>query len=106
MGDLIRENKRSTDSGINRTDKAHAMSVRPHNRCHHKGKLIDYISCRYYNTMYNTTYSDVSFGRFTNALSLTNDIGLFLRDLKYSFTLESSIRIDIPELSNPEHCVL
>ena len=56
--------------------------------------------------MYNTTYSDVSFGRFTNALSLTNDIGLFLRDLKYSFTLESSIRIDIPELSNPEHCGL
>jgi hypothetical protein len=64
---------------INRTDKAHAMLVRPHNRCHHKGKLIDYISCRYYNTMYNTTYSDVSFGRFTNALSLTNDIGLLFR---------------------------
>jgi hypothetical protein len=56
--------------------------------------------------MYNTTYSDVSFGRFTNALSLTNDIRFLVRVLKYSFTLESSIRIDILELSNPEHCVL
>ena len=38
----------------------------------------------YYTITYNTTYSDVSFGRLTNAFSLTNDILLFIRSLKYS----------------------
>jgi hypothetical protein len=43
-----------------------------------------------YNTTYNTTYSDRSFGRFTNAFSLTNDIRFPVMRLKYNFTLESS----------------
>ena len=38
----------------------------------------------YYTITYNTTYSDVSFGRLTNAFSLTNDILLFIRSLKYN----------------------
>jgi hypothetical protein len=48
------------------------------------------VDTHYYNSTYNTTYSDVSCGRFWNACSLTNDIGLFCNSLKYSFTLESS----------------
>jgi hypothetical protein len=48
------------------------------------------IDTHYYNTTYNTTYSDGSCGRFWNVFSLTNDIGFFRNTLKYSFTLESS----------------
>ena len=48
------------------------------------------VDTHYYNAAYNTTYSDGSCGRFTNAFSLTNDIGFWLMLLKYNFTLESS----------------
>jgi hypothetical protein len=44
----------------------------------------------YYNTTYNITYSDSIRGRFSNAFSLTNAIGLFSMRLKYNFILESS----------------
>ena len=53
------------------------------------------VDLHYYNTTYNTTYSDFSCDKFSNAISLTNDIVLFIRRLKYSFILESSIRIYI-----------
>ena len=50
--------------------------------------------------------SSCSCFRFTNAFPLTNDIVLFIRYLKYSFTLEISIRIYTPALSKPLHWVL
>ena len=75
------------------------MSVRPHNLwCHREGKHM-VVDIHYYNTTYNTTYSVVSCGRFSNAFSLTSDIVLLFMVLKYSFTLYSSIIIDIPALS-------
>ena len=75
------------------------MSVRPHKRwCHHKCRHI-VIDTHYYNTTYNTTYSVASRGRLFNAFSLTSDIVLLFMVLKYSFTLYSSIIIDIPALS-------
>jgi hypothetical protein len=57
FGRLNKTKQRNADSGINRTDKAHVMSVRPHNRCHHKVKLIDYISCRYTLLQYYVQYN-------------------------------------------------
>jgi len=36
-----------------RTDKAHAISVRSHNQCHHKVKFIHQISCWYILLQYN-----------------------------------------------------
>jgi len=71
---------------IKGTDKSHVISVRSHNQCHHK------VKCWYtlHNTTYNTTYSDDSCGRFTNAISLTNAILLCPMPLKYSFTLKSN----------------
>jgi hypothetical protein len=74
-------------------------SVRPHNWWwHHEGKHI-VVDTHYYNTTYNTTCSVVRCGRFSNAVSLTSDIVLLFMVLKYSFTLNSSIIIDIPALS-------
>ena len=77
---------------IKRAEKAHVLSMRSHNRCHHQVKFIGKITCGCTLPQYSVhyTYSDGSCGRFTNAFSLTNDIGFWLMLLKYNFTLESS----------------
>ena len=75
------------------------LLMRPHTRwCLHEGKHI-VAYAHYYNTTYTTTYSVVSCGRLYNAFSLTSNIVLLFMILIYSFTLYSSIIIDIPTLS-------
>jgi hypothetical protein len=77
---------------IKRSAKAHVMSMRSHNGVIIMLSLLVRlrVDIHCYNTTYNTTYSDDSCGRFTNAFSLTNDIGFCSMRLKYNFTLESS----------------
>ena len=75
----------------------------PHNRWyHHQGKQI-VVDSHYYNTAYNTTYIVATCGVFSNAFSLTSDIGLLFMVLKCSFTFYSGIIIDIPALSKTQH---
>jgi hypothetical protein len=53
-------------------------------------QVLFHVDTHYYNSTYNTTYSNGRCGRFWNAFSLTNAIGLSSKCLKYTYTLESS----------------